>query len=180
MNGVIYKSKIITLRYTEEKDLKFVINAERASDNAKFVGQWSETQHLNSLKDEDVMHIIVESSDTNQLIGYVILAGLQNINHNIEFRRFVICHKGKGFGRKTLKQIKQIAFEKLNAHRLWLDVRINNSNAQKLYKSESFIEEGILRECILNGDMYESLIVMSILKNEYEAEDKNAEKHKQQ
>ncbi len=53
--------------------------------------------------------------------------------------------------------------------RLWLDVRYKNQKAQRLYKSEGFVEEGILRECILYHGSYESLIVMSILKSEYVA-----------
>jgi len=101
------------------------------------------------------------------LIGYVIIAGITNPNRNIEFMRVVISSKGKGFGRETLKLVKKITFENLNAHRLWLDVRYKNQIAQNLYKSEGFIEEGILREYILYDGNYESLIVMSILKNEY-------------
>ena len=79
----------------------------------------------------------------------------------------MISSKGKGFGRESLKLIKMIAFEELKAHRLWLDVREKNERAQNLYKSEGFIEEGILRECILHEGVYESLIMMSILESEY-------------
>ena len=95
----------------------------------------------------------------------MILAGITN--PNIEFRRVVISNKGKDFGRETLRLVKKVVFGQLNAHRLWLDVRYKNQRAQNLYKSEGFVEEGILRECILYNENYESLIVMSILKNEY-------------
>ncbi|MCQ4921708.1 GNAT family N-acetyltransferase [Tissierella carlieri] len=66
-----------------------------------------------------------------------------------------------------MKLVKEIAFEQLKAHRLWPDVKTKNQRTQNLYKSEGFIEEGILRECILYNDSYESLVVMLILKNEY-------------
>ena len=88
-------------------------------------------------------------------------------NADLEFRRVVISNKGKGLGRETIKLVIKISFEQLNAHRLWLDVRYKNKRAQNLYKSEGFIEEGILRECILYNGHYESLILMSVLKNEY-------------
>ena len=94
------------------------------------------------------------------------MAGLQNPNHNIEFKRFVICKKGKGFGKEALRLIKEYSFNELNGHRLWLDVRSKNKRAQNVYKSQGFKEEGVLRECILYQGKYESLIVMSIL--EYE------------
>jgi len=161
------KSDFVILRNTREDDLDFVVDFEQEPDNAQYVGQWTKEQHRNALFQEDILYLIVEEKTTNKPVGYVIIAGLTNFNRNIEFRRVVISDKGKGFGRETLKLVKKIAFEKLNAHRLWLDVRYRNHRAQNLYKSQGFIEEGILRECILYNGNYESLIVMSILKSEY-------------
>lgn len=166
MKNIICKSDIITLRKTGEDDLQFVISAEREQDNAQYVGQWTREQHMKALENEDILHLIVEDSNTAKYVGYVIMAGLQNTNNNVEFRRIVICNKGNGMGRETLRLIKKVAFEELGAHRLWLDVRSKNLRAQNLYKSGGFKEEGVLRDCILyNGD-YESLILMSILENE--------------
>lgn len=167
MKEINEKSDLIILRNTRENDLDFVVDYEHKPDNARYVGQWTKEQHRNSLFQEDILHLIVEEKSINKPIGYVILAGITNRNQNIEFRRVVISNKGKGLGRETLKLVKKVAFEQLNAHRLWLDVRYKNQRAQNLYKSEGFIEEGILRECILYNRNYESLIVMSILKNEY-------------
>lgn len=164
---ILSKSDKIILRYTETKDLDFVLKAERKEENAQYIGQWTREQHINSLSDNDILHLIVEDVNTNNTVGYLILAGRENVNRNIEFRRIVISEKGLGFGSETLRLIKKIAFEKLGAHRLWLDVRLKNEKAQSVYKSEGFKEEGILRECVLYKDEYESLIVMSILEKEY-------------
>lgn len=167
MELTIEKSKLITLRCTKESDLDFVISAEREPDNAQYVGQWTREQHMSVFYKKDIFHILVEDLITCKPVGYVIISGLENTSHSIELKRLVICNKGRGLGRETIRLIKKIAFEQMNAHRLWLDVRSKNYKAQKLYKSEGFKEEGILREAIFyNGD-YESLIVMSILENEY-------------
>lgn len=166
MGKVVKQSELITLRATENTDLEFVINAENETENAQYIGNWSKEQHLDSLSNSDILHLIIEDSKTNNSIGYIIMAGLQNPNHNIEFKRFVICEKGKGFGKETLRLIKECSFNELNGHRLWLDVRSKNKRAQNVYKSQGFKEEGVLRECILYQGKYESLIVMSIL--EYE------------
>lgn len=157
----------IVLRNTQENDLDFVINAEQEPSNAQYVGQWTKEQHKKALFNEDILHLIVEDKTTDKPIAYVIIAGLTNPNRNIEFRRIVISDKGKGFGRETIKLVRKLSFKQLNAHRLWLDVRYKNHRAQKLYKSEGFVEEGILRECILYNGNYESLIVMSILEDEF-------------
>ncbi len=167
MKEINEKTDIITLKNTRESDLDLVFEWEHQPDNAQYVGQWTREQHRDSLSQEDILHLSIQERSTSKLIGYVILAGITNPNHNIEFRRIVISDKGYGYGRETLKLIKKIAFEQLDAHRLWLDVRYKNQKAQRLYKSEGFAEEGILRECILYHDSYESLIVMSILNSEY-------------
>jgi len=166
MKQFIEKSDIIVLRFTEESDLDFVVNSEREDENADYVVQWSREEHFNALQQEDIMHLIVEDKNTHKAVGYVIIAGLQSSNHSIELKRLIICDKGKGLGRETLRTIKNIVFKQLKAHRLWLDVFYKNHRAKKLYDSEGFTEEGILRECFLRNHQYESLIVMSILENE--------------
>lgn len=167
MDRILNQSESIILRYTETRDLDFVLNAERKEENAQYVGQWTKEQHINSLSNKDILHIIVEDASSHNPVGYLILAGIENINRNIEFRRIVICEKSKGYGKETLKLIKELSFEKLKAHRLWLDVRLKNKKAQRLYKSQGFKEEGILRECVIYKNEYESLIMMSILEQEY-------------
>jgi len=167
MEYAVEKSDDVILRNTRQDDLDFIVGNEQKPDNAQYVGQWTKEQHCNALLQQDILYLMVEDKTTNKTLGYVIIAGLTNLNGNIEFRRIVICDKGKGFGRETLKLVKKIAFGQLKAHRLWLDVRYKNHRAQNLYKSQGFIEEGILRDCILYNGNYESLIVMSILKSEY-------------
>ncbi|MGG7097100.1 GNAT family N-acetyltransferase [Clostridium sardiniense] len=167
MKYIIKESENIILRKTKVEDLEFVINAEQQKENAQYIGQWTKDQHINSLVNKDILHIIIEESATQKPIGYLIISGIENKNNSIEFRRFVICEKGKGFGKETLKLVKSLAFNDLKANRLWLDVRVKNIRAQNIYKSEGFKEDGVLRECIFYNNKYESLIVMSILKNEY-------------
>ena len=39
--------------------------------------------------------------------------------------------------------------------------------ARALYRSEGFVEEGVLRDALLSGDRFESLVVMSLLRPEW-------------
>lgn len=95
------------------------------------------------------------------------MAGLAEANQSIEFRRIVITEKGRGYGREALRRVKSMAFGELKAHRLWLDVKEHNFRARHVYESEGFVVEGKLRECLKSEDGYESLVVMSILRDEY-------------
>jgi RimJ/RimL family protein N-acetyltransferase len=61
-------------------------------------------------------------------------------------------------------------FDELSAHRIWLDVFPHNSRARHIYRSVGFVEEGVLRECVKHGDIYRSLVLMSMLESEYKRE----------
>lgn len=165
---IIDQSNLVILRSTQQDDLDFVYNTEHQPDNAQYVGQWTKEEHMNVLSQKDIMHLIVEDAKTQKPVGYAIIAGLENPSRSVELRRIVISEKGKGFGREALRLIKKLAFEGLKVHRLWLDVRYKNDRAQGLYMSEDFVREGVLRDCIFNNEEYESLIVMSIIKDEYD------------
>ncbi len=157
----------IQLRETKSEDLDFVIEAERDRDNRNFVGQWERTQHENSMQDPDIGHYILERTTDNKAVGYIILVGKSSADRSIEFRRLVVTEKRRGFGREALRLAQKLSFDSFSTNRFWLDVRDHNERAQKLYDSERFVREGLLRECVWVEDHFESLIIYSVLKSEF-------------
>jgi RimJ/RimL family protein N-acetyltransferase len=145
-------------------DLNFIVSLE--NENLSFISPNSKKEHIDLIIDKNISHLILKSTN-NTLLGFVILAGLENENRSIEFRRIVINKKGKGFGRMAIKKIKKYCFENLNCQRLWLDVLEDNERAKHLYKSEGFQEEGTLRDTVIIDGKFKSLIIMAILHNEY-------------
>ncbi|MDZ4278572.1 MAG: GNAT family protein [Dehalococcoidia bacterium] len=159
--------QLVSLRPTTAEDLDFVINTEQAEDNPAYVNVWSREQHRQFIDDSDTSHLIVDAVNDARRVGYVLIARRPDSNHSIELMRITIAEKGRGFGRDALRLVKTLAFDQLGAHRLWLDVRDHNLRAQRLYESEGFVREGVLRDYNRVGDRYESLIIMSILEHEY-------------
>ena len=164
--GVI-ASEALRLRETTPEDLDFVLTAEADDDTRPFILPWSMRQHLDALRDPDVGHLICKTASDDRPVGFVILAGLENPHGSLEFRRIVITEKGRGFGREAVELVKQLVFERMGAHRLWLDVKVGNGRAKKLYESAGFIAEGTLRECLKGETGYESLTVMGMLRQEW-------------
>lgn len=162
----IYALDHISIRRTTEADLDYVLATENAKENAPHVAQWSKEKHLASFQNEDILHVIIEAD--HQRAGYAIIAGLKESNKAIELRRIVIVDKGKGLGKAAIQIIKKLAFEELGAHRLWLDVREYNQKAKELYKTLGFVEEGLIRDCLLIDGKFVSHYIMSILEHEYQ------------
>lgn len=156
---------MISLQKTTAVDLPVVMAMENHADNRDFVTQNSLERHLAIIDGADEEHLKVMDID-GKMIGYVILVGLENPNKIIELRRLVIAEKGKGYGRETLQRIKQYCFQQLNCHRLFLDVIEDNLRAQHLYRSEGFVQEGLMREAHKTKDGYKNLLLLSILEHE--------------
>lgn len=163
---MLIQSAVLDLRKTEISDLTFVLDAETDLDNTPYIGQWTFEQHLESLTNEDMVHLIIENKQGDK-VGYVILTGFLNLNKAIFLKRITIRIKGHGYGKEAMKLILKWVFENTETHRIWLDVKDFNLRARHVYESVGFIFEGTLRDCFFNGDRFESLSVMSILRHEY-------------
>jgi RimJ/RimL family protein N-acetyltransferase len=159
----------ISLRDTTANDLDYVLHTEHSEENRPYIFLWSRQQHLDAIANPDFAHLVFETTgEVPDQIGYAILSGLYDANQSICLGRIVISQKGKGYGKAALRLIQKLAFETYDAHRLWLDVKEYNHRAQAAYQSTGFIVEGKLRECLKVDKNYESLIVMSMLRQEYE------------
>lgn len=164
MNRIISPDEI-TFRPTLEEDLDRILQMERDPENSPFIRQWARGKHIAAIRDKNVSHTVIIASE--DIVGYLILIGIQDADGSMEFKRLVIENKGRGFGRRALHFVKGKAFEDWNAHRLWLEVAEGNERAHSLYLSEGFTDEGIHRESMKKGESYVSLRVMSILEEEY-------------
>ncbi len=157
---------------TQPGDLLRVVEWEREAGTVEFIIPWKVERHAAALQNADIDHLMV-ATDAGT-VGFVILAGLRDPNESVEFRRIVIAEKGRGrgHGRAAVRAVIQRAFGELRAHRLWLDVKVNNLRARRLYESEGFRYEGILRECLKGPRGFESLALMSLLSSEWESGDR--------
>lgn len=168
MLEIIKKSDRLRFRQAAEADLDYIMKVEHTPENAKFVIPYPVEQHRETLHAKNAIHLIVETVDGAEKVGFLMIAGLDNPFKEIEFTRIIMDVKGQGYGRETLKMLKSWAFEDLKYHRAWLDCKEHNARALHLYESEGFIREGLIRETILGSDgAYESLVILGILDREY-------------
>jgi diamine N-acetyltransferase len=130
---------VIRWRPTTEEDVEYVMGLEGAAENAPFVTQWSRAEHVATLGDPDVRHLIVERD--GERVGFVILADLTLPSRVRQILRIVVAEKGRGIGRATLREAARICFEEHGAERVWLDVREENARARRLYESEGYVFE---------------------------------------
>lgn len=162
----ILTSKLLKFRKTTVDDLEYVLATEQDHENKSYITAWTKTQHMAALDHADCLHMTIEDQERSP-VGFVIIFGLENKSRNIELMRIVISEKGKGYGTASLMMIQDFVFRHLKAHRLWLDVKEHNVRARHIYKKLGFQYQEKLNEFVEKEDSDDSLVVMSMLEEEY-------------
>lgn len=76
--------------------------------------------------------------------------------------------RGKGIGTFAVTSMINHAFLHLNLRRIQLEVLEYNSIAMSLYKKVGFVEEGRRRKAVYKDGKYVDMVVMGLLRDEYE------------
>lgn len=74
---------------------------------------------------------------------------------------------GKGYGKEIVRLLTGYAFERLNAHRVWLGVNAHNLRALKCYLDCGYKVEGTLREDIFCFGEWHDAVRMGLLEDEW-------------
>ena len=149
-------------------DLSQIYALERLPEFRTFVGSWSMDHHLKTFADPGAAYIVAEDAQ-KQIAAFAILQGLQSEHRAIELKRLVVGVPDQGLGRKLLSAVADRAFGEYSAHRLFLDVFETNDRACHVYETFGFRKEGIMRDAFYRDGIYHSLVLMSLLDNEYGA-----------
>ncbi len=109
--------------------------------------------------------------ETQKCIGHV---GLYQIDHRVRKANFGImigdkASWGQGLGELCTRFALAYGFNELNLNRIELTVLDSNRRAMRLYRKLGFQEEGRMRQAQFKGGRYHDVILMSILRSEYES-----------
>lgn len=126
--------------------------------------------HVLEASAPDEKHFIIAAKDTGEYIGQIDLFKINWTNRVAEVG-IVIGKKdslGKGIGTEAMKLLQTFAFERMNLNRLELVVHDYNPRAYQCYIKSGFIEEGRWRKKQYFNGEYHDLILMGVLKDEYQ------------
>ncbi|WP_260681925.1 GNAT family N-acetyltransferase [Alkalicoccobacillus porphyridii] len=110
-------------------------------------------------------------TENDRLIGDLAIMNIETEDHKAAFR--IALYRtdltGKGYGTEAVKQAIEFAFDELGLNRLQLEVYSHNPRGYHAYKKAGFIEEGRLRQTLYMNGQYSDEIIMSVLREDYEA-----------
>lgn len=114
--------------------------------------------------------ISVDEDGGSEDIGTVFIKNLDHQSHNGEYGIFIgeESARGKGYAKAATEQILKYGFDVLDLHRIYLTVMSDNYPAIAAYEKSGFFREGVMRDEYLRSDGYVDVIMMAILKDEWE------------
>lgn len=122
------------------------------------------------LKDNSRIEFVILVRENNKKIGTIGLSNIDYKNQKAEYG-ILIGEKaewGKGYAEEASFTIINYGFKELNLKKIYLHVFKANTKALKLYNKLGFVEEGILRRHIFKNGDFKDVVVMSILRDEWE------------
>lgn len=104
-----------------------------------------------------------------RFIGTCGLYGPYHLYRRWEARFMIVDAEavGRGIGLQVTKMLTDYAFDRLNAHKVWLGVNAENLIAYKCYLTAGYRVEGTLREDLFVRGKFVDAIRMAVLEDEW-------------
>lgn len=132
----------VSIRVMEREDIPQAV----AMEQEYFGEPWSEQGFLEALKTPHALFLAAVWGE--KLIGYcgVYLSMDEGEITNVAVHR---DYRRRGVGRRLLEELQRRTLE-LQVHTLFLEVRVSNESAVRLYESRGFKEAGLRRNFYRN------------------------------
>ena len=120
---------------------------------------------------ERPLAIEVRDGDGWKLIGNCGVFSIEWVNSSAELG-IMIGDKScwnKGYGTEVMNLLLRHCFETLNLNRVFLRVYADNPRAIRAYRKAGFVEEGRMREAVFKHGKYDDVILMSVLRSDWNA-----------
>lgn len=171
----------ITLREYRQEDLGDIRAWVTSEETIRYIGgafwrpqTWEQTEaflqrQLNG--DAGGVSFVISDKDTLSYRGQCDLMMVDNRARKAELA-VVIPEKyaGRGIGAEAVRLLCRYAFETMNLNRVYLNVYADNRRAVRCYEKVGFRAEGTLRQHAYEGGRYRDMIVMGLLRSEFEEE----------
>ena len=176
------EGQLVRLRAYEKSDLDAVMKWVNDEEVTDLLGGEMLTYPVSSLAEEKYIEaaaipsdkqktFVIESLEEPRYIGAISFNVIDWQSRHASIG-IVIGDKslwGKGYGTDAMRIMMRLAFDKMNLHRLYLDVHDYNSRAIASYEKCGFKREAVLREHHFRRGKYCDTIVMGILESDYRA-----------
>ena len=177
--SIIYGDRI-RLRRPEKEDLKLFVEWINDPEVTKWLalylpmGMWEEEDWFANLNKrpqaERPLTVDIRDGDGWRMIGNTSFFHIDAVARSAEVG-IMLGDKSiwnQGYGTETMKLLLKHGFETLNLNRIQLDVYEDNIWAIRTYEKAGFVHEGRKRQALYKHGQFKDILIMSVLRNEWE------------
>ncbi|WNV88822.1 GNAT family protein [Umezawaea sp. Da 62-37] len=111
----------------------------------------------------DRVDLAVIRIEDGEVLGDIVLNGLDADNLTMGFRIALIAGRGEGHGTEAIRLLLRYAFDVIGLHRVELEVFDFNPRAIAAYRKCGFVEEGRMRDALLWEGEWHDALLMAVL-----------------
>jgi RimJ/RimL family protein N-acetyltransferase len=113
----------------------------------------------------------VEDADTGAVVGHCELGAINREQGTASVCRVLLDpeRRGSGFCLPMMQEVLRVAFREYGLRRVSLRVAGHNTAAIRCYERAGFVREGLLRKATMVDGQYWDVVVMAVLRDEWEA-----------
>jgi diamine N-acetyltransferase len=177
----MYYGDLTCVRAVEPSDIDDVLKNWNDLNFRRFLGPpipWSRNfleLWLKKRTDTDpwrdqILELAITDKTTGEFLGFVHLEDIKRPHSRAEFGISIQNpnNQSKGYGTDATRVILWVAFNILGLHSVYLDTMEDNERAIRMYEKVGFKTVGTLRETEFIDGGYKGLLLMDILKDEFE------------
>jgi len=144
------------------KWLPWVKNTTKLSDTTQFI-----KESLRKMRDRTMF--IAEIWYFNDLVGLIDLHNI-NLIHRKASIGYWLCHsaQGKGIMSYAVRNIIDYGFSEYQLNRIEILIAEKNTKSLKIPLRLNLKQEGILRQFYMQSDVFQNMVVFSLLREEWE------------
>jgi len=161
--------RAISVRWRNDAEIRDNVLGYRFPVTEEMEAHWVD----GVLKDQSRTRVVlaIEDKADGAFVGLVYLNDIDWFVRNAEFGILIgeRSRQGRGLAKDALALVANYAFGTLNLNRLYLRVVAHNKRALRLYRSFGFVEEGIQRQHAFLRGRYYDVVLMGLLRREFEA-----------
>ncbi len=174
------EGKLITLREFRAEDISPMRAWVTDSQVSRFLSgaflqphTWEQTESfLRGILNGDAggVNLVIAERESLKYFGQCNLMLIDNTARKAELAIVIGReHHGRGYGYEAINLLLDFGFHQMNLNRVYLKVHEDNARAIRLYERVGFAHEGRLRQEMFRDGRYQDLLVMGILRDEFEA-----------
>jgi diamine N-acetyltransferase len=160
--------RAISVRWRNDAEIRDNVLGYRFPVTEEMEANWVD----GVLKDQSRTRVVlaIEDEADGAFVGLVYLNDIDWFVRNAEFGILIgeRSRQGRGLAKDALALVANYAFGTLNLNRLYLRVVAFNKRALRLYRSFGFVEEGIQRQHAFLRGRYYDVVLMGLLRREFE------------